>query len=122
MNSWRNFNEGELACSCCGEQNPNIEFVELMDMVQELRDIVGFPLPVSSAYRCESHPIERAKKKPGQHNIAAIDLAVGYGQAHTVLKAAMLMGFTGVGINQKGNGRFIHLDLRDPDLATVWTY
>lgn len=36
------------------------------------------------------------------------------------------MGFTGIGIKQHGDNRFIHLDdLREPDHAprpTIWTY
>lgn len=122
MNNWSNFTQDELSCTCCGEANPNLEFVELMDIVQEMRDELGFPLPVSSAYRCSSHPIEAKKSKPGMHNIAAIDIRVSGNKAHKVLELAMKKGFTGIGVNQKGNHnqRFIHLDMRDN--GTVWSY
>lgn len=122
MNNWPNFTESELSCSCCGEANPNLEFVELMDIVQDMRDELGFALPISSAYRCESHPIEAKKSKPGMHNIAAVDIKVSGDKAHKVLDLALKKGFTGIGVNQKGsmNQRFIHLDLRDH--KTVWSY
>jgi len=123
MNNWPNFTESELTCSCCGENNPNIEFGELMDKVQDLRTHLGFPFKVTSAYRCPDHPIEAKKDKHGQHTVAAIDIAVYHEQAHKLLTAAMEMGFTGIGINQKGsyNQRFIHLDMRD-STPTVWSY
>jgi len=43
-----------------------------------------------------------------------------------VLREALILGFTGIGINQKGTGRFLHLDLL-PNLLlhprpTVWSY
>lgn len=122
MNTWKNFTKNELSCSCCGEENPNLEFIELMDLVQDMRDELGFPLPVSSAYRCSEHPIEAKKKTPGMHNVAAIDIKVSHEKAHKVLKKAMEMGFTGIGVNQTGNvnQRFIHLDLREE--GRIWSY
>ncbi len=126
--SWPNFSEKELKCSCCGKTNPNPEFVELMDKVQQLRDQLGFGLAVSSAYRCENHPIEAEKiakgKTGGEHTRAAIDLKVSYNNSYKLLEEALRMRFTGIGINQKGETyqRFIHLDLRPQEQATVWSY
>ncbi|AUR87164.1 endolysin [Vibrio phage 1.097.O._10N.286.49.B3] len=123
MNEWPNFSDAELNCQCCGDSNPNIEFVELMDLVQELRDELGFPLRVTSAYRCPDHPIESKKDKFGMHNTAAIDINVHHEQALQLVELALAKGFTGIGINQKGsyNSRFIHLDLRE-GARTLWTY
>lgn len=122
MSTWKNFTKEELECSCCGADNPNLEFNELMDLVQEMRDELGYPLPISSAYRCESHPIEAKKSKPGMHNIAAVDIKVFLSKAHEVLELAFKKGFTGIGVSQKGsmNSRFIHLDLREN--KTIWSY
>lgn len=124
--NWKNFKESELVCSCCGEFNPNEEFITLMQAVQTLRDLLGFPIGVSSAYRCKNHPIEARKikkgKSAGQHNLAAIDLKVSGNRAQRLLKEAFSLGFTGIGISQKGqhSKRFIHLDFRDE--PTVWSY
>ncbi|KAB0285479.1 peptidase M15 [Vibrio fortis] len=122
MARWLNFTDDELRCSCCGRLNPNPEFITLMDLVQKLRERLNVSLSVSSAYRCENHPVERKKKRAGMHNLAAIDLKVSYGKAWRVLEAAIDMGFTGIGINQKGDPkqRFIHLDLRE--VPRVWSY
>lgn len=122
IKNWKNFKEHELVCSHCGEFNPNQEFQLLMNRVQQMRNELGFPMSVSSGYRCKDHPIEKAKSVAGQHSIAAIDLRVSYNRAYQVLNKALEMGFTGIGVNQKGdpNTRFIHLDLRES--PTVWSY
>lgn len=120
MSRWPNFTEKELACSHCGSKNPNPQFIELMDKVQELRTKLGFSLPITSAYRCSEHPIEKNKSTPGQHYYAAVDIGISRHLAFAVLKTALEMGFTGIGVNQKGRGRFIHLDIREN--PTVWSY
>ncbi|EOE6053719.1 D-Ala-D-Ala carboxypeptidase family metallohydrolase [Vibrio cholerae] len=121
LSRWANFSDNELRCKCgCNQSNPNIEFVQLMDKVQLIRQIIGVPLPVSSAYRCVNHPEERKKAKAGWHNKAAIDLAVSRDVAYKVLELAFIIGIKGIGINQKGEERFIHLDMR-PELA-IWSY
>ncbi|HAT8542817.1 TPA: D-Ala-D-Ala carboxypeptidase family metallohydrolase [Vibrio vulnificus] len=121
MSRWANFSDKELRCKCgCNQSNPNIEFVQLIDKVQLIRQILGVPIPVSSAYRCINHPEERNKAKAGWHTKAAIDLAVSREVAYKVLELAFIFGIKGIGINQKGEGRFIHLDMR-PELA-IWSY
>ncbi|HCG9221660.1 TPA: peptidase M15 [Vibrio parahaemolyticus] len=121
MSIWRNFSDNELRCRCgCGQLNPNPEFQTLMAIVQYIRERIGVPMPVASAYRCVNHPEERKKKKAGWHNIAAIDLKVSRGVAHQVLELALILGIKGIGINQKGKHRFIHLDMRPERM--VWSY
>lgn len=121
---WKDFTVEELNCSHCGKSNTSAKFFQLMNAVQSMRDTLKFPLPITSGYRCESHPIEKKKidktGKAGYHTIAAVDIGVNREQAHKLLKLAFIMGFTGIGINQKGSKRFIHLDFRnDP---TIWSY
>ncbi|MCV5341128.1 hypothetical protein OFC87_29810, partial [Escherichia coli] len=67
-----------------------------------------------------NHPIERKKVKAGWHNKAAIDLKVSREVAHKVLELAMKLGIKGIGVNQKGEHRFIHLDMRPNRM--VWSY
>ena len=123
MSEWKNFKDEELNCRCCGEANDSLEFRELMNEIQEMRDELGFPFPVTSAYRCKDHPIEAKKDRYGQHNVAAIDINVHGDQALKLIELALARGFTGIGINQKGEykKRFIHLDLRDGP-RKLWSY
>lgn len=121
--SWPNFSKEELACQHCGNTNPNPEFIELMDEIQKMREILGFPLPITSGYRCPNHELEEAKLDgPGAHSRAAVDIHVYGERAHKLLKLALERGFTGIGINQKGKhkNRFIHLDKEG--VARMWTY
>mgnify|MGYP001266525960 CR=1 FL=1 len=118
------FTEDELVCTHCGKSGMDETF---MNRVDTLRDQLGFPFPVNSAYRCPEHPIEARKSHAGVHSIGhAIDIGVRGEQAHMLLYAALEAGFTGIGINQKGNSRFIHLDdiENSPKYPrpTVWSY
>lgn len=118
-----NFSDDELRCKCgCGKLNPNPHFSKFMDKVQRLRSLYGKPLGVSSAYRCLDHPVEIRKKRAGMHSIAAIDLKVTSTDAYELLSLALKLGFTGIGINQKGSHseRFLHLDERE--IPTIWSY
>lgn len=118
---WPNFTLKELQCQHTGLDNPNeVLFTTLMDKVQNLRDWYGYPITVTSGYRSPLHPIESKKSKPGQHTIAAIDFIVAREDVHKVIAKCFEIGFTGIGINMKGENRFIHVDLRK--VPAVWSY
>jgi zinc D-Ala-D-Ala carboxypeptidase len=76
--------------------------------------------PIAAA----DHPIEKRKDKPGSHSTGrAVDVAVTGEQALKVIEAALEMGFARVGVNQKGSGRFIHLDKAHGFPApAIWSY
>ena len=116
------FHEDEFRCQHCGKQGMDWDFAREIDA---LRERVGFPLILSSAYRCSEHPIEARKKgKPGSHNTGrAVDVAVTGERALKVIAAALDMGFQRVGVQQKGSGRFIHLDKAHGFPApAIWSY
>lgn len=116
-----NFSEDEFKCSHCGEVYMNPEF---LDKLQELRTLYGKPLFILSGYRCPEHPIEAKKKRPGTHTKGiAVDIAISGRNAYKLLKLAFKLGFTGVGVRQKGDNRFIHLDIsQDFPRPNVWSY
>jgi uncharacterized protein YcbK (DUF882 family) len=116
---FKNFSENEFRCKCgCGKALMQQGF---MEKLQELRTAYGKPMVISSGYRCPKHPVEAKKSAPGTHSEGlACDVAVLGADAHQLLKLAMAMGFTGIGVNQKGAGRFLHLDTRQG--AMVWSY
>ena len=124
MSEWKNFRLEEFACKHCGENK--IEH-ELIDKLQSLREDLGFPFVITSGYRCSEHPVERKKSKPGTHNLGiAVDIGCSHKQALQIVSAAEGYGFTGIGVNQKGNGRFIHLDIGkatdDRPRPHIWSY
>lgn len=110
-NPWPYFTMEELSCRCgCGLMKMDNEF---MRKVVALRIRVGFVLPVTSADRCPVHNNNISSTGlTGPHTThRSIDLGVRGKRANEVLKVVYEMGcFTGIGVNQKGAARFIHLD------------
>lgn len=116
-----NFQASEFACSHCGKVAMQPAFLERLQM---LRVAYARPMRVTSGYRCPDHPIEAAKAAPGAHSSGcAADVAVQGAQAHELLRLAFHFGFAGIGVQQRGGGRFIHLDtLTGPNRPAVWSY
>jgi zinc D-Ala-D-Ala carboxypeptidase len=117
----RYFTPREFECKHCGENRMQDGFLRKLD---DLRHKLGFPLRVTSGYRCPTHNQRVSTTGPaGPHTTGrAADLAVDRGQAYLVLKAALDAGFTGIGVQQKGTVRFIHLDDLSDGRPTVWSY
>lgn len=123
----KNFTEQELACSCCGKLKMHPDMIELL---QAIRDKYAKPMFISSAYRCRNHPVEVAKETTGEHTFGtAVDIICHGSAAIDLLKIALDLGVTRIGLNQKGraNGRFIHIGIGDKfslkfPHKTLWTY
>lgn len=119
------FLKRELQCKCGCGRLPQQSF---MDKLERLRQRCGFPMPVSSGFRCPEHNAKVSSTGSwGPHTTGrAIDLAVSHSRALELVRAALSAGFTGIGIKQHGAGRFIHLDdLPDGEKQprpTIWSY
>jgi len=116
-----NFKADEFKCSHCGKNEMKPDF---MAKLQALRTTYGKPMRVTSGYRCPQHPIEAKKAAPGAHaSGCACDIGVEGADAHALLTLALGAGFTGIGVQQKGTGRFIHLDTMTTGVRpTIWSY
>ena len=127
--SWKYFSNDELKCHCnkCGSNGEEMD-TQMMQMLVILRKELDFPFPVTSAYRCPDHNSRVSSSgRKGRHTTGkAVDIAVSRSQALDLMSAAIKIGFTGVGVNQKGGGRFIHLDTCNAadgfSSRTVWSY
>ena len=119
--TWKYFKLEEFACKCCGENK--ISSV-LIDKLDTLRATVCFPLIVTSGYRCPAHNASISYTgEDGPHTTGlAVDLRVDRKQAYDLLKVALELGFTGIGVQQKGNARYLHLDLLKDGRPTIWSY
>ncbi len=129
--SWSSpyFSQDEMRCQCgCGADGMHSEF---MDKLTSLRADWGQPMAVTSGYRCTQHPIEAKKiasgRNPGAHASGrAVDIGIQGEDAYKLLCAALGHGFSGIGIQQKGSARFIHLDDLTTDdgfpRPTIWSY
>ena len=122
---WPNFSFTEMACSETGECAMD---ETTMDRLQLLRSHYGSPLTITSGYRSPRHSIEAAKAAPGAHAKGrAADIACAGVVALEILREALAVGFTGFGVKQKGEHRFLHLDDLGPGEHTVprpaiWSY
>lgn len=121
------FKPVEYVCPCCGLNNMAPEFLRRLDV---LRGLCGFPITLTSGCRCRRY---NRKVGGGQHSAhlegKAVDIACNGFQAWQILKFATTLGFSGVGIMQKGDidQRFIHLDIADTidgkrPRPTIWSY
>tara|TARA_R110002012_G_C11265710_1_gene568691 strand:+ start:18 stop:398 length:381 start_codon:yes stop_codon:yes gene_type:complete len=119
-----NFSAKEFACQHCGEHGIDEKIV---GVIQTIREEADFPFIITSGYRCPEHPIEKKKTNPGIHSTGlAVDIGASHEKAYIILKLAMQRNLPGIGINQKGNGRFIHLDISEPKenrpRPHLWSY
>ena len=115
-----NFSRAEMECKCgCGLDNMDENF---MKMLQQLRDKLG-ALPITSGVRCEEHnKREGGYPKRAHLQSKAADIRIFGPRALALVEEARRIGFSGVGIKQKGEHakRFIHLDIL-PRQA-LWSY
>jgi uncharacterized protein YcbK (DUF882 family) len=77
---------------------------------------------VTSGYRSAEYDL--AIGGAGVHpEGCAVDIEVSGERAYEILVAASKMKFSGIGLNQRGKKRFIHLDNSDEkSRPRVWTY
>lgn len=114
--TYKYFQIDDFDCQETGENEIDPEFVMKLD---ELREACGFPFVITSGYRSPKHSIEAKKAKPGTHaqGIAADIRTTSGQQRHKIIKAAMIMGFNGIGVAKS----FVHVDTRDSS-PVVWSY
>ena len=120
------FKASEFTCSHTGTEKMDQDFI---DKLNKLRDTYNKPITISSGYRDSTHPVEAMKKDPkgGAHvSGKAADILIERKNAFELLSLALLIGFTGIGVNQKGGARFLHLDTLENSPTrprpTMWSY
>ena len=124
--NWEYFTEDELKCKGTGECNMDGSF---MEKLIALREAYNKPMYLSSAYRSKEHneKVGGAANSPHTHGKAVDILVSGY-DAYRIINLALQLGFTGIGVSQKGphDKRFIHIDTMDNDASsprpTIWSY
>ena len=117
------FSEDELRCKCgCGVSNFSDATLHKLN---KLRKLFGKPINLSSAYRC---PVYNRQIGATQTHASgqAVDILIGYRDAYKLMSLLYPLGFTGIGVKQKGKSRFIHIDDLPPGenrpRPHVWSY
>lgn len=104
----------------------------MMEILENIRVELGFPLVVSSGFRCPAWNVRVAETgTSGPHTTGlAIDISISGEKAFKLITSAIRHGVCGIGVKQKGasNSRFVHLDWIQPgSIGTIprpniWTY
>lgn len=104
----KNFKASEFYCKCgkCGTQ---VITKDLIIKLQELRDVIGEPIYINSAYRCPTHNKVVGGASDSQHlKGKAADIRVDDLPPWVVMQAAEQIGFTGI----HAYSTFTHVDVR----------
>jgi hypothetical protein len=117
MRLTKDFQLAEFACPCCGLANPSMELVQAL---QEYRDILGVPVRITSGGRCAA-----SNERAWSHHLVARDQAsraadsIALGGKHLLDMygaALRVRDFRGIGIYPRSAKEplkgFIHLDTR----------
>ena len=109
-----NYTVNEMSCRCgCGIAETDPEF---MLMLQELKDQMQRPLRVCIGRRSDYHNdgVSAAKNNKNEvHTLGqASNILISGERAMLLFEKARQVGFSGIGLSQKGNhsSRFLHLD------------
>lgn len=107
---WRSFSPRELASK--GEGALVID-IDALDKLQALRDMLGKPLIITSAYRSPEHNRRVGGAKNSLHmQGVAFDIRMENHDPHKFEAAAREVGFTGFGYYPKSG--FMHIDTGKP--------
>ena len=105
-------------------QDVNLEDLDpkMKNFILLLEGTLGRELVCTSGYRGPDHPIEAAKKSPGEHaeGLAIDVVAIGGSPVFEIVEAAIDLGCKRIGISRKSN--FIHLGLSPNRVTSIWTY
>lgn len=121
---WKNFSRAEMACNGTGALQID---PESMDKLQSLRDLIGAPLVINSAYRSPSWNRKVGGAAKSQHMLGkAFDIRIAGHDPHELESAAREVGFTAIGRyhGPRYPSPFIHLDDRaaPAEWGDPWPY
>jgi len=101
----RYFKKVEFACSHCGKNNMDAQFLHMID---EARNVAGIPFKVNSGFRCKEHNKAVGGKEHSSHlkGMAADISCTNSRDRMRIVNACLMVGFRRIGIAKT----FIHID------------
>ena len=121
---WSHFSHDELKCRGSGECQMDNKF---MHRLVQLRKAYNKPLHITSGYRSKKYNKAIGGSVNSPHLTGnAVDIFIEKTEAYWLVGLAIEVGMTGIGLHQKGEGRFLHLDDLERDRhrvrPTIWSY
>jgi len=114
------FSLEEIMCPCCGLNNISSVSIKKLDL---LRSIIGYPLIVTSACRCEKHNKLVGGSKLSSHictsDKSSFAFDIAYSNANVcfmIVRTALKVGFHRIGIYED----FVHLDDDVSKRPAIW--
>lgn len=110
------FSESEMTCNCgCGKNNADMKTIRMLNYA---RALAGFPFPVNSWCRCETHNANIGGVSNSSHlKGCAIDLNFpNDGKKMDALVALITAGFRRIGIYSWG----LHVDIDSEKNPALW--
>jgi len=107
----KHFMYSDFICPCCDRLKIVPGLYRHMELLEQMRRELGFPIVVTSGYRCEMHNRDVGGAPRSWHLIFATDIAPedgDPGKLTAMYDRARDLEFGGIGRYE----RFIHLDLR----------
>jgi len=109
-----NFQLAELACKCCRTLLVSDLLGELVERLQRLRDEVGKPVRITSAYRCPAHNKAVGGAARSWHmQAAAADVQVDGMTPAQLAPIARRVGFREVIPEGNPSAGWLHVAVRD---------
>ena len=109
------FPDSELVCKCGCGLLPDMRFVERL---YAMRLILGVPIIVLSGARCPEYNASVGGSDGSAHLIGAADILTEFNTVRgSIVRAAIDVGMTGIGINRHS----VHVDDKHY-ILTVWDY
>ena len=113
-----NFKLSEFICKCgsCATTQP---IYKLVKMLQELRELYGKKIVITSGVRCREHNA-KIGGAPNSYHLYGMAVDIKCHKSHDkykLLEYAYKVGFTGIGVSSQ----FLHLDVRGTG-ERLWTY
>lgn len=106
MKKWDHFKKEDFACKCCGMNNTSDQLIDKLD---EARDIAGIPFVVNCGCRCKKHNKEVKGEEDSSHLTGlAVDISAKTSeQKFKIVSALLKVGFVRIGVYKT----FLHGDI-----------
>lgn len=119
------YEKGRFYCHC-GKDHPSYIDLDLLKVLEQIRQKIGIPMIINSAFRCPEYNLEVGGKPLSIHQIGrAVDILAKNGRwRYPIVKGALECGIKRLGVAKF----FVHIDNVQPNESiyhvspALWIY